>query len=75
MHRRTKWAALLAVASLGGATMQACLADFTSGLLNKGWPTNNFWINVGVDVVKEAVFADVVPTIENVLNINLPGGA
>lgn len=52
---RIKW---LSLALLTGGTLlvHGCLGAFWNGLINNGWPTNNRWINIGVDVVNEVIF-------------------
>lgn len=41
---------------LGGATLlQGCLGAFWQGFWNTGWPENQRWINLGIDVVNEAL--------------------
>ncbi len=52
-----KWIALATMA-FGGATLfqNGCLGDVWQGFLNDGWPTNNRWINIAVDVLNEELF-------------------
>jgi hypothetical protein len=53
MIKRAKW--LLAVLAAGGLTLAGgCLGAFWQGLWNTGWPSNNPWLNLAVDAVKEA---------------------
>lgn len=43
----------------GGATLfqNGCLNGFWQGLFNTGWPTNNRFINIGLDVLREEIFS------------------
>jgi hypothetical protein len=52
-----KWV-ILAAAAFGGGTLfqSGCLGGFWDGLLGRGWPTHNLWINVGWDVLNEELF-------------------
>jgi len=52
-----KWAAL----AFGGATVMAwggsgCLGPVWQGFWNTGWPTDNRWLNLGIDVLNEELF-------------------
>ncbi len=50
--KRAKWL-LLSLLSGGGVLLaQGCLGPFLQGLV-QGWPENR-WLNLAVDVVKEA---------------------
>jgi hypothetical protein len=42
----------------GGATVfqSGCLGDFWQGLWGRGWPTDNLWWNVAIDVLNEELF-------------------
>lgn len=62
MNRKAwlKWSVLL----LGGGSLfhsfgggSGCLGDFWGGFWNTGWPTNNRWINVALDVLNEELFS------------------
>ncbi len=54
MLRKLKWLTLSGL-TLGSATLfTGCLGAFWQGLWNTGWPTNNRWVNLAIDVVKEA---------------------
>lgn len=51
-----KNAKFLAISALvAGATLfqSGCLGAFVDGFFNSGWPTNNTWLNLGIDVLKE----------------------
>ena len=50
-----KWLTLvmLSSATLFGA---GCLGSFWQGMWNTGWPTNNRWLNLGVDIANEVIF-------------------
>lgn len=61
-----KWLTLSA-ALFGGATLfqggclgfggfDGFLGDFWSGFWNTGFPTDNQWINIGLDVLNEELF-------------------
>jgi hypothetical protein len=59
-----KWVSLSALL-FGGATVfhSGCLSfgsigsgEFWDGMWNSGWPTNNAWLNIGIDVLKEELF-------------------
>ncbi len=50
---------LFALAALvcGGATVfQGCLGGFWQGIFGRGWPTENLWLNIGIDVLNEELF-------------------
>lgn len=51
----------IAGAMAGGAFLLhsgsiGCLGDFWAGFFNTGWPTNNRWLNVALDVLNEELF-------------------
>jgi hypothetical protein len=53
-----KWAALM----LGGATVLqsggfGCLNTVWDGFWNTGWPTENRWLNLGIDILNEELFS------------------
>ncbi len=50
--KRAKWVLLSMLASGGVLLAQGCLGAFWQGL-SQGWPDNR-WLNLAVDVVKEA---------------------
>jgi hypothetical protein len=52
-----KWMTLVA-ATLGGGTLfqSGCLNDFFGGFFNTGWPTDNRWLNLAIDVLNEELF-------------------
>lgn len=51
-----KWAAL----AFGGASVfgigGGCLGPVFDGFFNTGWPTNNRWLNLGIDILNEELF-------------------
>lgn len=53
---KSKWIKLTALLAGGSVVLQSCLGDFVDGLFNTGWPTDNRWINIAIDVIKEDVF-------------------
>lgn len=51
-----KWITL-SVLLFGGATvLNGCLNSFWQGFFNKGWPSNNRYLNIGLDVLNEELF-------------------
>ena len=57
MAKKPRWLKLVAMTLSGAALLQGgCLADFWEGFANTGWPTNNFWINVALDILQEDLF-------------------
>jgi hypothetical protein len=49
----------LAALMCGGATLfQSCLGGggFWEGMFGRGWPTNNLWLNIGIDILNEELF-------------------
>jgi hypothetical protein len=54
-----KWTSLTALL-FGGATVfqSGCLnwGSFWDGFFNSGWPSDNAWLNIGIDVLKEELF-------------------
>lgn len=57
MTKKSKWLTLSA-ALFGGATLfqSGCLGDFWAGFWNSGWPTDNRWLNIAIDVLNEELF-------------------
>ena len=56
MTKKSKWLTL-SVALFGGATVfQGCLGEFWAGFWNSGWPTDNRWLNIAIDVLNEELF-------------------
>lgn len=53
---KAKMYALAALALSGATIFQGCLGSFWDGFFNSGWPTDNRWLNIGIDVVKEELF-------------------
>jgi hypothetical protein len=56
MMNKAKWLTLSAIASTGLLLQSGCLGAFWDGLINSGWPTDNRWLNIGLDVANEIVF-------------------
>lgn len=57
MTKKSKWFALAALVCSGGAVFQnGCLQDFWQGFWSTGWPTDNRWLNLGLDVANEIIF-------------------
>ena len=54
MSRRSRWLALFILGTGGTVFVNGCLGAFWQGLWNTGWPTDNRWVNLAVDVLKEA---------------------
>lgn len=53
--KKTKWITLALLA--GSATLfQGCLGKFWDGLWNTGWPADNRWVNLVIDIVNEDLF-------------------
>lgn len=55
MTNKMKWLALSAVTVVGTVMNSGgfgCLSPVWDGFLN-GFPTNNRWLNIGLDVLKE----------------------
>lgn len=58
--KKSKWIALSAML-LGGATLFSggggCgFSGFGRGLLSTGWPSNNRWLNLAIDILNEDLF-------------------
>lgn len=55
-----KWLNLAALVFGGSTVLQigGCLnwGGFWEGIWGTGWPTNNPWLNIGIDVIKEELF-------------------
>ncbi len=54
MRSTSKWLTLMALLA-GGSTLliNGCLGAFWQGFWNTGWPTQNPWLNLAIDAVKE----------------------
>lgn len=54
--KNIKWATLAVL--VGSATLfqSGCLGAFWQGLWNTGWPTENRWLNLGIDIANEVIF-------------------
>lgn len=55
MLKKAKFAFLAALAT-GTLFQSGCLGSFWNGFFNDGWPTNNRWINVAIDILNEELF-------------------
>ena len=53
---KAKFFALAATLLTGATMLNGCLGGFWDGFWNSGWPTDNRWLNIGIDVVKEELF-------------------
>ncbi len=57
---KAKWYKLGAILLGGGTLFQfgGCLnlEDFWQGFWNTGWPTDNRWLNIAIDVLNEELF-------------------
>lgn len=58
---KAKYFALVATTLSGAVLLSGCLGGlslngFWDGFWNSGWPTDNRWLNIGIDVVKEELF-------------------
>lgn len=51
-----KWLKLALLTS-GVLLANGCLGAFWQGLWNTGWPTNNRWLNLGLDILNEDIFS------------------
>jgi hypothetical protein len=48
----------LSVMLLGGATLfEGCVSAFWQGLWKTGFPANNQWLNLGLDILREDLFS------------------
>ena len=58
MSRRSKWLTMTAML-FGGATLfgNGCLGNFWKGFWNEGWPSNNRWLNLALDILNEDFFS------------------
>lgn len=55
--KRSKWFTLSAMLASGAVLFQSgCLGAFWQGMWSTGWPTNNRWLNLALDVANEVVF-------------------
>jgi hypothetical protein len=65
---KAKWAKLsVAVFGVGSMLQLGCLGlgdgdgggffgGFVDGIFGRGFPTNNLWLNIGIDVLNEELF-------------------
>lgn len=53
-----KWLSLSALLFGGATVFQGCLfgGGFWDAMWNTGWPSNNRWLNIGIDVLNEELF-------------------
>lgn len=57
MNKKSKWLALTSIVASGGMLFQGgCLQGFWQGFFNTGWPNNNRWLNIAIDIIKEDIF-------------------
>ena len=57
MSKKPTWLKLGAMLAGGGMLFQhGCLADFWQGFWSTGWPTDNRWLNLAVDILQEDLF-------------------
>jgi hypothetical protein len=54
MRRTSKWLTLAALLAGGSTLFAGCLGAFWQGFWTTGWPTQNPWLNLAIDAVKEA---------------------
>lgn len=54
--KRAKWTALSALLATGMLFQNGCLSAFWQGFATKGWPTDNRWLNLAIDILNESVF-------------------
>ena len=54
MTRTRKRLTLWALSAAGTLLAPGCLSAFWQGFWNTGWPTDNVWLNLAIDAVKEA---------------------
>lgn len=53
---KAKMYGLVAMTLSGAALFNGCLGSVWDGFWNSGWPTDNRWLNIGIDVLKEELF-------------------
>jgi len=51
-----KWISLSALLFGGATVLDGCMGGFWDGLWNSGWPSDNRWMNIGIDILKEELF-------------------
>ena len=59
MNKKSTWLKLSAILLGAGTLFQgSCLnlEDFWGGIWGRGWPTENLWLNIAVDVLHEELF-------------------
>ncbi|MBL8880425.1 MAG: hypothetical protein JNG88_15030 [Phycisphaerales bacterium] len=56
MLKKVKFALLTAITTGTLFHTGGCLGGFWNGFFNDGFPTNNRWINVALDVLNEELF-------------------
>ena len=54
---KKKWITFVAL-TFGGSTLfqSGCLGDFWKGFFNEGWPSDNRWLNLTIDILNEELF-------------------
>jgi hypothetical protein len=57
MTKKSTWLKLSAILVAGGVLLgDGCLASFWEGFWQSGWPTDNRWLNLAIDIIKEDIF-------------------
>jgi len=57
MTKKSKWLKLSATLVGGGMLLgNGCWGAFWQGFMNTGWPTDNRWLNIAIDIIKEDIF-------------------
>lgn len=54
--KTTKWLKLGMLLAAGAVALNGCLGDFWAGFFNTGWPADNMWLNLTVDILNEELF-------------------
>lgn len=54
--KKSTWLKLAAMSLAGGMLLSGCLAQFWDGFWNTGWPTDNRWLNIAIDILQEDLF-------------------
>jgi hypothetical protein len=54
--KKSTWLKLSAMSLAGGLLLSGCLAQFWDGFWNTGWPTDNRWLNIAIDILQEDLF-------------------
>lgn len=57
MTKKSTWLKLSAMLVAGSVLFtDGCLAAFWEGFWGVGWPTDNPWLNLAIDIIKEDIF-------------------